>query len=115
MRHVVLFILGCSIVPELSAGTLNTPSFIVTINSNCEEDSVTCDDVSYHGVSKKSGKSISLNGKTIHTKCKDGAPCRFLGYEFRSGKTIYRVLEEGRLEVSQGSKVLVDEMGEWDW
>jgi hypothetical protein len=115
MRRVVLFFLCCSFASALLASTLNTPSFTVTIASHCEEGNVTCDNVSYLGVSKKTGNSVSLKGKTIHTRCKDGSPCRFLGYEFRSGRTFYRVLEEGRLEVSQGNKVLVDEKGDWDW
>lgn len=113
MRQLVLFFLCCLFAPALLADTLNTPSFTVTIEVKCEEGNVTCDDVGYLGVSKKTGSSISLKGKTIHTKCKDGSPCRFLGYEFRSGNTFYRVLEEGRLEVSRDNKVLVDETGDW--
>ena len=115
MRRIVLFFLCCSFAPALLASTLNTPSFAITIEVRCEEGNVTCDNVRYVGVSKKTGNSISLKGKTIHTKCKDGTPCRFLGYEFKSGSTFYRVLEEGRLEVTRGNKILVDEAGDWKW
>jgi len=99
----------------LMASTLSTPSFTVTIEAKCEEGVVSCDLVNYVGTSKKTGNSVTLKGKTLHTKCKDGSPCRFLGYEFKSGSTLYRVWEEGRLEVRQGSKVLVDEAGDWEW
>lgn len=114
MRHFAVFFLCCLAAPALLARTLTTPSFVVKINSNCEEGNVTCDDVSYIGVSRENGSTITLKGKTIHTRCKDGSPCRFLGYEFRSGKRTYRVLEEGRLTVRQGDKMLVDEKGAWE-
>lgn len=77
---------------------------------------MTCDNVAYVGVAKKTGKSLALKGKTIHSKCKDGiTPCRFFGYEFKSGGTIYQVLEDGTLEVTRNGKVLVHEKGEWRW
>jgi hypothetical protein len=114
-RFALLFLLTCMVAPELSASTLNTPSFVIEIQDNCPEGSVSCDDVSYVGTSRKTGKSLSLKGRTIHTRCRDGSLCRFLGYEFKAGKVLYRALNEGRLEVTQGDKILVDEKGEWDW
>jgi hypothetical protein len=96
------------------AATLTTPSFIVEVTVNCEEGNVTCDDVGYVGTSKKTGKRIKLHGKTMHTLCADGVtPCRFLGYEFRNGKTRYQVLDDGTLLVVQGKKTLLNEKGEW--
>lgn len=96
------------------AETLVTPSFSIDIRVNCAEGNVTCDNVRYVGTSRKSGKVISLRGKTLHRMCADGVtPCRFLGYEFRSGGVRYLVLEDGGLIVSQGGKVLVQEQGEW--
>jgi hypothetical protein len=114
-RFALLFLLACMLAPELSASTLNTPSFVIVIQDNCPECSVSCDDVSYVGTSRKTGKSLSLKGQTIHTRCKDGSPCRFLGYEFKAGNVVYRALNEGRLQVTQGDKILIDEKGEWDW
>jgi hypothetical protein len=68
--------------------------------------------VTYTGTSKKTGKSIRLRGKTLHT-WKDGVPGRFLGYEFRNGKTHYQVLEDGSLVITLGTKVILSEHGEW--
>ena len=97
-----------------AASTLTTPSFVIEIQG-CEEGVVSCDDVLYTGTSKKTGKSIKLRGKTLHTLCADGVtPCRFLGYEFRKGGVYYRVMEDGSLLVMQGKKILVEETGEWD-
>ena len=77
---------------------------------------MTCDDVRYTGVSRKSGRSIRLSGKTVHATGADGlTPSHFLGYEFKHGKTTYFVSEDGGLEVTRGSKVLVQEKGEWKW
>jgi hypothetical protein len=99
------------------ADMLTTPNYVVTITRNCEEGNVTCSNVTYHGVSKKTGKAITLKGTTKHTKCADGVtPCRFLGYEFKSGNITYLVLESGTLQVFRGeSEVLIDEQGEWKY
>jgi len=99
--------------PAVLAETLATPSYVITIVENCGEGNVACDDVAYLGVSRKTGKSIALKGRTVHTACRDNTPCRFLGYEFASGRTIYRVTEDGVLEVRQGDKILVHEKGTW--
>jgi hypothetical protein len=98
------------------ADTLTTPSFVVQIKANCAEGNVTCDNVSYIGTSKKTGKAITLRGKTVHSMCADGVtPCKFRGYEFKSGAVQYLVMEEGDLIVRQGQKVLVQEHGEWQY
>lgn len=84
------------------------------LQSHCTEGNVTCDDVSYWGKSRKSGKSIKLQGRTKHSMCADGVtPCAFQGYEFRNRGTYFRVLQGGELLVMQGDKVLVEEKGEW--
>ena len=107
----ITLLLGMSLA---RAGTLTTPSFKVEIKVNCAEGNVTCDDITYVGTSKKTGKSIKLRGKTMHTTCADGVtPCRFLGYEFRNGKTYYQVLDDGTLQVIQNNKTLLSEKGEW--
>lgn len=114
LRRVSYSLLALMASP-LTASTLKTANFTITIESRCPEGEVSCDEVSYVGVSKRTGASISLLGTTLHSECKDGSPCRFQGYEFRSGTVVYRVYEDGMLEVSDGSRVLVSERGEWDW
>jgi hypothetical protein len=98
-----------------SARQLDTRSFQVEITSNCEEGVVVCDNVTYVGTERKTGKTIQLHGKTMHSICADGVtPCRFLGYEFRNGKYRYFVAEEGMLTVYQGRKLIVSEEGAWE-
>lgn len=93
---------------------LDTPGFKITITQLCEEGNVTCAKVRYTGVSKKSGKAITLRGKTMHSTCADGVtPCRFQGYEFKSGRVNYTVHADGRLVVTDGNKTLVDQQGMW--
>lgn len=114
MKPYLFIALLCISLDHACADTLTTPSFVIDIRG-CEEGVVSCDNVVYTGTSKKTGKSIRLHGRTLHTLCADGVtPCRFLGYEFRKGDVYYRVLEDGRLLVMQGKKILVDETGEWD-
>jgi len=91
-----------------------TPSFEAAITVNCGEGNVTCDDVTYVGTSRTTGKSITLRGKTLHTLCADGVtPCTLQGYEFHNGKISYRVLVSGDLLVTKGDTVLVEEHGHW--
>jgi len=96
------------------AKTLATPSFMVRIEANCPQAGVGCDDVRYRGTSKKTGKTITLSGKTSHSPCAGrSAPRGFQGYEFWNGQTCYRVLDDGRLSVLQSDKVLLEERGSW--
>jgi hypothetical protein len=97
------------------AGTLTTKNYIVEITRNCEEGVVSCDNVTYRGISKQTGKAITLTGSTKHTTCADGiTPCRFLGYEFKSDNITYLVLESGILQVLKGKyKMLLEERGDW--
>ncbi|MDO9359510.1 MAG: hypothetical protein Q7T70_11015 [Polaromonas sp.] len=96
------------------ADTLTTQSFSIQIQSNCAEGDVVCDDVTYRGKSRRTGQSLVLKGKTMHSLCADGVtPCRFLGYEFRNGPFRYVVYENGGLLVTRGKKVLVEETGNW--
>lgn len=93
---------------------LETPNFKVEITPHCEEGVVGCDNVTYRGTSKKTGKSLTLSGKELMQMCSDGVtPCQFLGYEFKNGNVVYFVSEDGHLTVSEGNKVLVDEAGQW--
>jgi hypothetical protein len=98
------------------AETLTTNNYVVTITKNCEEGNVTCDDITYRGISKQTGEAITLKGSTKHTKCSDGmTPCKFIGYEFKNGNITYLVLESGLLQVFQGeSEVLLEEQGKWE-
>jgi hypothetical protein len=97
-----------------SAETLQTKNFEVNITSNCAEGEVTCDNVSYRGINRKTGDSISLTGKTLHQLCADNVtPCRFLGYEFINGNYRYLVTSDGTLQVYRGNKLILSEQGTW--
>lgn len=95
-----------------NAETLKTKNFNVTITRNCPEGYVTCNNVTYYGKDLKTGKSIRLTGKTIHTTGADGVtPSRFLGYEFRNREYLYRVTASNTLQVYQGKKLILEEKG----
>jgi hypothetical protein len=97
------------------AGVLTTKQFRIEIQINCAEGNVTCDRVLYRGEDLKTGKSISLSGKTMHTKCGDGVtPCQFLGYEFRNRGYRYIVTEGGKLDIYQGKKLILSQSGTWE-
>jgi len=95
-----------------NAETLKTRNYKVTITRNCPEGYVTCNNVTYVGKNLKTGQSIRLKGKTIHTIGADSVtPSRFLGYEFRNNKYLYRVTADGVLTVFNGKKLLLQEKG----
>jgi hypothetical protein len=97
-----------------NASKLNTPSFQVQVSVNCEEGNVTCNDVTYVGVNRKTKASIKLRGKTVHSLCKDRVtPCHFLGYEFQNRRYRYFVSEDGRLEIYRGQSLVASEQGIW--
>jgi len=55
-------------IPGISYGLeLETQNFIVKIESACIEGEVSCDNYTYTGTSKKSGKSIELKGSSWHS------------------------------------------------
>jgi hypothetical protein len=99
-----------------STSTLTTPSCELTIEINCPEGNVTCENVKCSRVDKQTGKMITLTGRTMHTLGADWVtPSRFLGYVFTSGSVTYYLFEDGTFQVARGSEVLVLEMGTWKW
>jgi hypothetical protein len=94
--------------------TLLTPHYRITISDNAQEGDVGYDGVQYHGVSRKTGKAITLMGSTYHLHDRQGTPTRFLGYRFVNGDTTYVVLEmDAKLIVYQNDHELINESGEW--
>jgi len=97
-----------------AAEILVTPTYRITVSERCEEGVVGCDKVSYVGVNIKTGKSITLNGKSVMVMCADGVtPCHLAYYEFKNGGVRYSVFPDGRLTVEKGGKVIVSESGTW--
>ncbi len=109
----MIFLLGVGNSALGQVRTLETKSFTVTIDRRCPEDWVVCNEIKYEGKSKKTGKTIILWGRTIHSTCKDGTPCTFWGYEFMSGKITYNVWDSGYLLVTKQNKTLINEKGVW--
>ncbi|MEP0898733.1 MULTISPECIES: hypothetical protein [Leptolyngbya] len=98
----------------VSAETLTTPNFTVTITRNCPEGYVTCNDVTYIGINRQTKQSIRLKGQTQHTLCADGVtPCAFLGYVFHNGNFHYFVSRSGDLQVYEDEKLIMEERGTW--
>lgn len=57
--------------PLSQAEKLTTPTFTITITSQCEEGVVNCEKVGYTGINRKTGKSISLEGRDLMHYCPD--------------------------------------------
>ena len=108
-------LLALSLSGEAVASALETPSFRVVVTENCPEGETMCQDVTYVGTSKTTGKHIQLKGEVLVHMCPDGVtPCHRVGYEFKRGTYVYFVGESGNLVVTRGGKTIVDEMGKWE-
>jgi hypothetical protein len=113
-RLVLLAALCALTAPCAEGAELRTPSYVVQITENCPEGEVGCRNVSYVGKNIRTGKSIALQGQAVMRLCADGVtPCSHEGYRFTSGQVEYRVTHDGLLLVTHGSKVLVEERGQW--
>lgn len=114
MHKSILLSLCLMVSPWCNGALLMTANYVVHVTQNCAEGNVTCDDVTYIGQSKKSGRSITLTGHTLHRMCADGVtPCEFLGYEFKNGHVTYSVLASGMLCVKQDGRLILHEQGTW--
>ncbi len=114
MKRFVIYLL--LLAPAFAWGeVLETPNYIVKIESHCDEGVLGCDKVTYVGTSKRTGKGIKLKGHSVYRMCADGVtPCQFRGYEFVNGNITYMVTDDARLVVvkSDGSELL-SEQGQW--
>jgi hypothetical protein len=110
-----MFLVASISAVQAGTGTLDTPSFKITVDVRCPEGEVTCDDVKYVGKNKKTGETLTLTGKTAHHMDADGTPTRFLGYIFKNEGVTYFLSEEGELRISRGEKVFLKESGTWTW
>ncbi|MFL9877982.1 hypothetical protein PQR63_06320 [Herbaspirillum rhizosphaerae] len=91
--------------------TLVTKTFTIDITTHCEEGEVTCSKVDYVGTRNgKPSDRIKLKGRTLTLANGQG---RFIGYEFKNGAYLYKVLEEGQLQIFKGGKLLQRETGVW--
>ena len=115
LRLLVPLAAGCVLATPCADGAeLRTPSYVVQITENCPEGEVGCRVVSYVGKNIRTGKSIALQGQVVMRPCAEGVtPCSHKGYRFASGQVEYRVTYDGLLLVTHGSKVLVEERGQW--
>ena len=101
---------------------LTTPSYVITIRVLCEEGVVDCRSVEYTGLNKRTGATIHLEGQDWIRYCADDqgdgpgkTPCEHIGFEFRSGDTIYYLRDDGTLEVVRAGRHVLLEKGEWDY
>lgn len=102
---------------HLLAATLTTETYRGVVKDNCEEGSVTCNDVQISiFVNANNTLKTTGTGKTIHTLCADRVtPCRFQGYELVDGAATIRLLERGTFEVILDQDKLVhSEEGKWE-
>ncbi|ARG96363.1 hypothetical protein [Legionella micdadei] len=109
-------LMGLLLTTSTMAAILDTDHYRVVITCLSQDHEVGCERVSYEGTNKDTGATIRLVGRQVMQPCADKTtPCHSLGYEFSNGSTYYFVSEDGHLKVIDGSKVLINEYGEWTY
>lgn len=91
---------------------LDTSSFVIKINSSCEEGELVCNNVRYQSINKKNKEIIVLKGKTINRSC-IGSGCEIVGYKFEKDSTQYILYMSGKLIILKEGKVILTEKGNW--
>lgn len=87
----------------------STKKFSVTITSHCGDFNAPCDDMSYLGIRRSDNSVIALKGKTLQNSAGE-----VVGAEFDNGNVSYKVdYKPVKLTVSDGDRVLVDQVGKW--
>ncbi|WP_146851827.1 hypothetical protein [Brevifollis gellanilyticus] len=114
MKFFILLAITFLLASTGFAETLVTKSFVVVIVHNDPEGVVSSDNITYVGVSRKTGKTIQLKGRTVHKMEADGVtPDVFRGYLFENDGATYWVGRHGELTVKSKGRVILEESGEW--
>lgn len=95
-----------------AATILETNTFLIKIESNCEEGNVACGDVSFTSIRKSDGTKTHLKGKTLNRNC-EKSTCDFYGYIFEKGNNTYTIYTRppAELTIEENGKVVLDEDG----
>lgn len=87
--------------------------YTAKITEHCSEGNVSCDEVTLESKSKKTGKGISLKGKTVNVNCPE--VCDFRGYEFKNGVYTYYFVagqaNKWKINVFEKDKVISTDSG----
>lgn len=93
---LLFFLASTSVNAETKPPSIVTKTFDVYIHENCSEGELSCNDVTYHSVNRKTGQGISLKGSVINVK----PSMDFAGYEFDNGGYQYIVLDKNQLNAN---------------
>jgi hypothetical protein len=114
LKYFLPTLVAYSLCAGLSASELVTRGFRVVVTENCPEGETNCQDVTYVGTSKATGKFIRLKGSAVVRLCADGVtPCQHIGYRFPNGRYVYFVGDDGTLIVTHKGKQILSQMGNW--
>jgi hypothetical protein len=114
-RVITSLLASLFLVTRADAAVLLTEQFVVVVVEHCPEGDVACNNVTYTGVSRKTGETISLKGQAWLRMCADTVtPCEHVGWQFRNGEFTYRVRETPpSLEVERGGKTVIEQKAVW--
>ncbi len=93
-----VFLASINVSAETKAATpsIITKTFDIYIHENCSEGELSCQDVTYHSVNRKTGQGITLKGSVINVK----PSMDFAGYEFDNGGYQYVLLDKNTLNAN---------------
>ena len=99
---------------ESALVTFITRNYRVIVEHDCEEGCVSCNNIKFVCVDKRTGKTIRAIGSTMHSTGSDGVtPSAFWGYKFEYGDCSYQLVHDTFVITRNNTDVLVDEKGKW--
>ncbi|WP_338560776.1 hypothetical protein [Erwinia sp. E_sp_B04_7] len=120
MRVFTLVVVSITILSGYSAASdaestvvFNGQKFLASFTEHCSEGDVSCENVTLESKSKKTGKGVSLKGKTVNVNCPE--VCDFRGYEFHNGAYKYYFVagnaDRWNLNIFKNGKVISTDIG----
>jgi hypothetical protein len=92
---------------------LDTASSIVEIIEVRQKDAKRCVDAFYHCTQKRTQLELSITGTDTYGTGVNGELGDFRGWTFKNADYVYFVSVDGHLQVTQGKKTLLNEIGTW--
>jgi hypothetical protein len=114
LKQILPVLVAYSLCAGVNASELVTRGFRIVVTENCPEGETNCQDVTYVGTSKATGKFIRLKGAAVVRLCADRVtPCQHIGYRFPNGRYVYFVGDDGGLIVTHMGKQILSRIGNW--
>lgn len=97
---------------EIEKDRFSTASFSIELTTFCSGKG-SCNDATYHGIRKRDGAALTMQGSAIRTDCAQPL-CPVIAYKFKNSSTEYMLSKvDDTLTVIKRGKILMTQKGVW--